>query len=129
MKLTILIDTREASLAFHGFSTERAIIGTGEYSCIYYRVDLHGVVAIERKSVSDLLGCVGLQRPRFELELSRLTAIRFRALVIEATSQRELAAGPRFSQVTSRQVLGSVSAWTLKYIVAPISPASVRCRS
>jgi ERCC4-type nuclease len=120
MNFTILIDTREqAPLAFQGFSTERATLASGDYSCICDGADLRGVVAIERKSVSDLLGCVGLQRPRFERELSRLAAIRFRALVIEA-SLRELAAGTRFSRLTSRQVLGSVLAWTFKYSVAPI---------
>lgn len=118
--MTILIDTREQRpLEFHGLSTARAALTTGDYSCICDGVDLRGVVAIERKSISDLLGCVGQQRPRFERELSRLAQINFRALVIEA-SLRELAAGTRFSQLTSRQVLGSVLAWTFKYSVAPI---------
>jgi hypothetical protein len=71
------------------------------------------------RQATPLLGCVGQQRLRFERELSRLAQIRFRALVIEA-SFRELAAGTRFSQLTSRQVLGSVLAWTFKYSVAPI---------
>ena len=76
-------------------------------------------MVIERKSVSDLLGCVGQQRNRFERELSRMAQIRFRALVIEA-SLSEVAAGTRYSQLNVRQVLGSVLAWTFKYGVAPV---------
>jgi hypothetical protein len=82
-------------------------------------VALRDVVVLERKSLSDLRNCVGQERPRFKRELSRLAAIRFRALGIEA-SLRELAAGTRFSQLTSRQVFGRVLVWTFKYSVAPI---------
>ena len=110
----ILIDTREQlPLAFPGFAAERATLTTGDYSCICEGVDLRGVVAIERKSVSDLLGCVGAQRERFERELVRLAQIRFRALVIEGTLIEvvDATAGRR---LTSRQVLGSVLAWLFK---------------
>src|SRR5712671_6356324 len=86
MDLTILIDTREqVPLAFCGFATERATLSTGDYSCVSDGVDLRDVVAIERKSVSDLLGCIGQQRERFERELERMAQLRFRAIVIEAT--------------------------------------------
>ena len=119
-KLVILVDTREQlPLAFPGFTSERATLATGDYSCISDGVDLRGVVAIERKSVSDLLGCVGQQRDRFERELARLSEIRFRALVIEGTLIEvvDATAGRR---LTPRQVLGSVLAWLFKYNVAPI---------
>ena len=120
MNLSVLIDTREQMpLTFRGFATQRATLGTGDYSCIADGIDLSDVVAIERKSVSDLLGCVGHSRQRFERELARLAAFRFRALVIEG-SLSQVAAGTRYSQLTERQVLGSVLAWTFKYGVAPI---------
>ena len=86
MEMTILIDSREQSpLAFPGLATERASLKTADYSCIADGVDLRDVVALERKSVSDLLGCVGGQRDRFERELERLAQLRYRALVIEGT--------------------------------------------
>ncbi len=117
---TILIDSREqAPLTFPGFPTERATLCTADYSCICDGVDLRDVVAIERKSVSDLLGCVGSQRQRFERELCRLAQLRFRALVIEATLN-EVVAGTVGRRLTSRQVVGSILAWTFKYGVAPI---------
>src|SRR5271155_38776 len=104
MDFMILIDTREqAPLAFGDIATERATLVTGDYSVVADGVDLRGVVAIERKSVSDLLGCIGGQRERFERELQRLAQLRFRALVIEATFS-EVAAGTRFSTLTSRQL-------------------------
>lgn len=124
MNVVILIDTREqAPLEFSGFATERACLATGDYSCIAITAggpaDLREAVAIERKSVSDLLGCIGQQRQRFERELARLAQFRFRALVIEA-SLSDVAAGTRYSRLTQRQVIGSVLAWTFKYGVAPI---------
>ena len=119
-RLVILVDTREQlPLAFLGCATQRATLTTGDYSCICDGVDLRGIVAIERKSVSDLLGCIGQQRERFERELERLSEIRFRALVIEGTLAEvvDATAGRR---LTPRQVLGSVLAWLFKYNVAPI---------
>jgi hypothetical protein len=77
-----------SALVFHSFSTERATLATGDYSCI----------------------CDGWG-------LSRLAAIRFRALAVGA-SRRELGAGMRVPRLTSRQVLGSGLAWTFKYSIA-----------
>jgi DNA excision repair protein ERCC-4 len=120
MDFTILIDTREQTpLVFSGLTTARATLTTGDYSCVVDGEDLRDGVAIERKSLSDLLGCIGQSRARFERELSRLAQIRFRALVIEA-SLSEVAAGTRYSQLTARQVIGSVMAWVFKYGIAPI---------
>jgi len=117
---TVLIDSREqAPLTFPASprSASRSALPTN--SCICDGVDLRDVVAIERKSVSDLLGCVGSQRQRFERELCRLAQLRFRALVIEATLN-EVVAGTAGRRLTSRQVVGSVLAWTFKYGVEPI---------
>jgi hypothetical protein len=86
ISLPIIMDTHEqAPLAFHGLSTERATLSTGDYSCMCDVVNLRGVVAIERKSICDLIGCVGQQRPCLERELSRLAQIRFPALGIGAS--------------------------------------------
>lgn len=118
--LTILIDTREQlPLVFRGFATERATLATGDYSVSADGVDLREVVAIERKSVGDLLGCIGGQRDRFERELARLAQLRYRALVIEG-SMIDVVDATAGRRLTSRQVLGSTLAWLFKYNVAPI---------
>lgn len=119
-RLVILVDTREQMpLLFRGEVTQRATLATGDYSCTCAGVDLRGVVAVERKSVSDLLACVGGQRERFERELERLSKIKFRALVIEGTLIEvvDATAGRR---LTPSQVLGSVLAWVFKFSIAPI---------
>ncbi len=118
--MTILIDTREqVPLESPDFATQRATLAAGDYSCVCDGVDLRTVVSIERKSLGDLLACVSNQRDRFERELARLAQVRFRALVIEA-SMASVAAGTCYSQLTPRQVLGSVLAWTWKHSVPPI---------
>jgi ERCC4-type nuclease len=119
-RFVILVDTREQSpLTFPGFVTERATLQTADYSCIADGVDLRGVVGLERKSTSDLLGCIGQSRDRFERELERLAQLRFRALVIEA-SLAQVVAATAGRRLTPRQVLGSVLAWTFKYNCPPI---------
>src|SRR5271170_645237 len=118
--LTILVDTREqCPLPFRGFTTERAGLKTADYSCIASGADLRDIVAIERKSVGDLLGCIGGGRDRFERELERLAQIKFRALVIEGTLT-EVVEATADRRLTPSQVVGSVLAWTFKYGVAPI---------
>ena len=115
LNLTILIDTREQlPLEFPGFETLTATLQTGDYSVICDGQDLRDVVAIERKSLSDMLGCIGASRERFERELVRLQAIRFHALVIECPMIR-LVESNRFSTLTPRQVMGSLLAWVFKY--------------
>lgn len=61
--MVILVDTREQRpLSFGDLPTRRATLVTGDYSVIANGRDLRDVVVIERKSVSDLLGCIGGQR-------------------------------------------------------------------
>ncbi|MGA8641328.1 ERCC4 domain-containing protein [Candidatus Binatus sp.] len=121
LSLTVLIDSREQTpLLFPGgVTTERATLKTGDYSVLADGVDMRDVVGIERKSVSDLLGCIGGQRDRFERELARLAQFHYRALVIEGTLA-DLVAATAGRQLTASQVMGSVLAWTFKYSVAPI---------
>jgi DNA excision repair protein ERCC-4 len=113
--IVILVDSREQRPpAFPGFATERVTLSTGDYSVVRDGQDLRDAVAIERKSVSDLLGCIGGRRERFERELCRLGQIPFRALIIE-DSMSELVEASRRTQMTPKQVLGSVLAWQFKY--------------
>ena len=113
--LCILIDSREQRpLRFRNVKSERATLHTGDYSVRVGDVSLSDVVAIERKSISDLVGSLGGGRARFERELDRLAHIRWRFLVIEG-EMREIAAGTRFSNLTPKQIISPLLSWQTKY--------------
>ena len=95
---------------------------TGDYSVRY----LERIVAIERKSVSDLLGCVGSQRVRFEREVQRLRAYPVRAIVVEATWTL-IEAGDWRSAVTPQAALGSLLGWVADGV--PVVMAGDRTRA
>ena len=79
---------------------------TGDYSV----AGLENIVCIERKSLSDALGCLGTSRERFQAELQRMLAYPCRCLVIESTWQ-EIEAGDWRSEITPASAIGSLLAW------------------
>ena len=102
-----LIDTREQlPLCLDPLRTKQATLVTGDYSVR----GLEGIVAIERKSLSDLLCCVGRERERFDREVQRLLAYPVRALVIES-SWSALERGQWRSQITPQAAIGSCLGW------------------
>ncbi len=108
---TIMIDTREQTpFTFANMAAKLGTLDTGDYSI----EGLTHLIAIERKSLQDLLGCVGRDRDRFKRELQRLRAYPYRLLVIEA-SAFEIASGDWRGKLTPSHVLGSLSAWTAQY--------------
>jgi len=113
---TIIIDTREQHpLDFPNLPATVGTLDTGDYSI----VGLTHLVAVERKSIDDLLACIGRERARFKRELQRLRAYRFRLLVVEA-SAADLEAGlsglvPWRSSLQPSHVVGSLAAWTAQY--------------
>lgn len=110
--LTLVIDTREqAPLDLAPFRAELGTLDTGDYSVM----GLEHVVAVERKSLPDLVQCVGRERERFERELQRLLAYPHRAVVVEAT-WADLAAGEWRGMVAPKAVWGSVTSWTARGI-------------
>ena len=81
-QVTAICDSREQlPLDLAPLRTERCMLVTGDYSV----KGLVDVVAIERKSLSDLLACIGQERERFDREVLRLLAYPCRAIVVEAT--------------------------------------------
>ncbi len=109
--ITPIVDTREQRpLKLPG--AVRGTLPTGDYCCCLAHL---GTVAIERKSAVDLFACVGRERERFERELARLAALRFRALVIEADLGELLETPPARSHVHPSAVLGSLTAWSWRY--------------
>ena len=102
-----LIDTREQlPLDLTPLRTEPATLPTGDYSL----KGLEHHVCIERKSLDDLLGCVGRDRERFERELQRMLAYPVRVLLVEST-WADIELGQWRSKVTSSQAMGSLIGW------------------
>ena len=65
----VLIDRREQhAWRFENLPSELGTLDTGDYSVR----GLEHLVAVERKTLDDLLGCCGRERDRFKRELARL---------------------------------------------------------
>lgn len=118
--ITIIVDTREQTpFAFEewGFNTEVGTLKTGDYTV----KGLESQVVVERKSLADLLGCIGKGRQRFERELTRMKEFKSRAVVVSA-SEKEIEAGNyHYSRLTPKQVIGSYTgwmAWNIPFIFA-----------
>jgi DNA excision repair protein ERCC-4 len=104
--LTAVVDTREQTpLNLFPMTEIRAGLQTGDYSL----AGLERLIAVERKSPSDFLGCVGQDRERFDRELERIVAYRYRALVIECTYEELRSGSPAVygrSRVTPQAARG-----------------------
>ena len=102
-----ICDTREQmALNLRPLQVVRGTLDTGDYSVR----GLTHHIAIERKSLGDLLSCCGTERKRFEREVQRLLAYPCRALVVESTWQ-EIERGEWRSKVTAQSALGSLLGW------------------
>lgn len=105
--LVAVIDSREQHpLDLVPLGSRIATLSTGDYSLR----GLESVVAIERKSLADLLLCVGQGRDRFHREVMRILAYPVRALVVESTWP-ELERGEWRSKVSNTAALGTVLNW------------------
>ena len=105
--VTAVIDTREQHrLCLDPLQVITDTLPTGDYSL----KGMEHVVAVERKSLPDLLGCVGQQRERFDREVRRLLAYPCRALVVEST-WAEVEAGEWRSKVAPQAAIGSLLGW------------------
>ena len=96
--ITALVDTREQTpLDLPGLRCEPGTLTTGDYSVR----GLESVIAIERKSLPDLVACCGRERERFDREVKRLMAYPVRALVVEA-SWSDIEAGNWRGKMTTK---------------------------
>ena len=106
-QVTVIVDSREQHpLDLHPLTTVAGTLTTGDYSV----AGLEHHIAIERKSLPDLLGCVGTSRERFDREVQRLLAYPVRALVVEATWS-DIEAGEWRSRITPAAAMGSLLGW------------------
>jgi ERCC4-type nuclease len=102
-----VIDTREQTpLDLSPFKTVRKGLVTGDYSILH----LEKEIAIERKSLSDLLGCVGTHRRRFDEEMKRLLSYPSRLLILE-TTRHEIEVGNWRSKLEPNHVIGALAGW------------------
>jgi len=105
--VTAIIDTREQTpVDLSPLRTSVQTLDLGDYS---YIGGTH-VCRIERKSLGDLLACVGRERERFDREVERLRAYETRAIVVESTWS-ELEAGQWRSKITPKAAIGSCLGW------------------
>lgn len=116
----IQIDTREnlpLNFSELGYASEVVGLPFGDYGVKGYSGAAAGDLiqfAVERKSLSDLCGSLGNDRDRFEREIMRMAAYRFKALVIEA-SEEDIRAGNYRSKIHPNAVIGALRSWEVNY--------------
>jgi len=107
-----IIDSREQTpLDLEPLTTITESLTTGDYAL----AACPDVCRIERKSLQDLVACVGGDRERFDREVQRLLAYPVRILVVESSWEAIESHEPAFPQwrgkVTREAVLGSLMGW------------------
>lgn len=113
--MKILIDSREQApyqfACYQGTTTERATLPTGDYSLPSFE----SCIAIERKSLDDLVGCLmGGNRDRFERELSRARSYECFAVVVECSID-DMRQGRYRSEMKPHAALQSITAFMVRY--------------
>ena len=111
--LQVVVDSREqCPFRFEGYPVE---VETGALASADY--SLHGFtdrIGIERKSLPDLVACLGVERERFARELARLRGYDCAAVVVEATAD-DLRAGHFRARLNPEAAWQSVLAFTQRY--------------
>jgi DNA excision repair protein ERCC-4 len=109
---TIIVDTREVQpLVFSRLESRAGTLQTGDYSI----AGLEHLFSVERKSVSDLVGCcVGANRERFERELHRLRGFRFRRLLVIG-QEDTIHLGRYHSSINPKAVFATLNAFEVRY--------------
>lgn len=112
--MTAIFDSREPDL--HPWSQYlpdgwRKVSGTLETGDIALAALPEGTV-IERKTPSDLAGCIGKGRERFERELRRGRYVGRLIVVVEGDLRDVIEAAPGIKPAA---VVGSLAAWTARY--------------
>lgn len=112
VNFTAIIDTREqrpVTLEYKKglvLNSEPGALYTGDYSLKGFE----NLVAIERKSIDDLMGCIGTHRERFEREIIRLKGYEVKAIVVESTWLK-IERGDYRSRVNTSAAIGTLMGW------------------
>ncbi len=115
LPLQIIQDSREqAPFRFEGYpcTVEVGTLPSADYS-------LHGFIdriGIERKSLQDLIGCLGVERDRFTRELARLRGYDSAAVVVEAPVVA-LRTGRYLGRLDAGSAWQSIVAFSMRYRV------------
>ena len=108
--MKIIIDSREQHPYEFTTPTRTATLPTGDYSIS----GAENLIAIERKTADDLIGCLTRHRERFERELHRGMALQYFALVVES-SLVDLSAGHYRSMMKPKAAIQSLLAFSIRY--------------
>ncbi len=108
----VVIDTREQTPLFtqslqKGLMIVRDTLDVGDYSIRGFEHQ----IAVERKTIPDLLNCLGNDRERFKRELEKLKPLEWRVITVEGTED-ELLQFHDFSLIhpeTTRQSIVSIN--------------------
>ena len=130
LPMRVVVDTREqapydfaGAPVYAGTSVVQGSLQSGDYSIAGFE----DMVACERKSLPDLVQCLGRERPRFARELERARGLEAFCVVVEGTFY-ELAHGDYRSQLNPHAAVQSVSAflarWRTPFVFAGSRPAA-----
>ena len=108
--MKIVTDTREQRPYKFENGTMTGTLQIGDYSIN----GLQDHIAIERKELNDLIGCLTKGRDRFERELQRSRSLDYFALVVEASLQ-DIAEGVYRSKMLPRAAIQSLMAFSVRY--------------
>lgn len=113
--MTILVDSREqAPWGFFGYKdvvTEKTTLQTGDYSLAGFEKE----IVIERKSLPDLIDCLGRSRDRFVRELDRARAYPSFAVIVEASWQQIAGGGYEHSNLNPVAACASIHAFVSRW--------------
>jgi ERCC4-type nuclease len=131
-KPVVLVDTREKDplplRANHPNwigSERRETLKTGDYSI----EGMEGLLALERKSLADLVACTVTYRQRFLASCARLSGFVWKAILVEATFEDVKGGIARFdipSDVHPNSICGTLDAIEAKFGIPVIYASTVR---
>ena len=116
--MLIVIDSREQHpFTFTGprYAGCRTMVGTLQ-AADYSLAGLETHVAVERKSLPDLVQCLGRERARFVREMQRAAAYDSFAVVVEA-NYTDLSTHKYNGQLTAHSACQSIAAFQVRYPV------------
>lgn len=112
--LTVLVDTREQRVPPfpEGVAIERATLHEGDYTT----PALRSIAVIERKSVSDFCSTISHGRDRFDREVQRLQAYRWKCVLVEG----ELSEVYRSTAMHPHSIIGTIASFFARWDVPTI---------
>ena len=108
--MIISIDTREKLPYEFQTNSKVGTIPIGDYSI----QGLEDCIAVERKTIDDLIGCLTTGRERFEKELQKGKALDYFALIVEA-SLLDIVDHNYRSQMAPKSAIQSLLAFSIRY--------------